>query len=190
MASITEVITTWTPVSGVQTKSVMYFGPGVTISQMRNAVAVLWAGVRDSLTNTTLYTIEPTARVLDDTTGALLGSVTDPAPLVASGEEAGEAVADATQVLLRWQTGVVVGRRFLQGRQFVPGLARVHVIGGNLEPATAALIQGAQADFLAAAGGTFGVWHRPTAGAGGRFVPATTGSCWNELAVLRRRRNR
>jgi len=34
----------------------------------------------------------------------------------------------------------------------------------------------------------FVIWHRPVSGSGGGYAEASAGVCWNELAVLRRRR--
>lgn len=189
MANMIEVTTTWNPPSGVTTKSVMYFGPGADPSIVRLRVHELWDALSHALSNQCSWSVDTEGRILDSSTGTLLGSWTEATTRADAGIGTGQPVADATQALLRWQTGTVVSGRFLQGRTFVPGLEGNELLAGNLGAATVTSFVAAQASFLLATSGQFGIWHRPKAGAGGVWVPVTGGSTASELAVLRRRRN-
>lgn len=182
-----EVTTSWNIPSGIETKSVMYFGSGVPLSAARARVRGAFNGFMDSIATGVSFSVDTTARVLNAATGALEGIEIDATPQTATGAGSGLVVADATQVLLTWTTGLVLDGRFVQGRTFIPGLDANLLSGGNLSP-------GAQADFQAAitamvsppAG--FGIWHRPKPGREGAHVVATGGIARSELAVLRRRR--
>lgn len=189
MVNLLEVNTTWTPPSGISTKSVMYFGPGATPAFVRLSIQEMWEALVSALSTTTTWSIDTDGRILDSATGTLLGAWTDPEVLTGAGTDAGQPVPDASQVLMRWSTGSVVAGRFLQGRTFVPGLSNSETEGGNLGAGTRTTFVNAQAGFLLALAGQFGVWHRPKNKAGGVFVSATGGTTAAELAVLRRRRN-
>lgn len=184
-----EVTTSWTIPSGIATKSVMYFADGSDLATCRERIWGSFNGFMDSIASGVSFSVDPEARVLNPATGVLLGLVSDATPRTASGTGAARPVADATQVLLRWFTGQVIGGRFVQGRTYIPGLDANLLTGGNLS-------SGAQADFAAGALAVitpsvgFGVWHRPKNGAGGQLVQCTSVGVNAELAVLRRRRNR
>lgn len=188
MATLNEIITNWQTPAGGGFVAVMYFEDGVApINDQRQAVHTLWESIEGELVNEVLYFQDQAGRQVDETTGTLVGQWTDSEAFGGAGTSSGEAVADATQALIRWRTEAVVGGRFLQGRTFVPGLAVENLVNGNLSAASQSTFNGALATFIAGADG-FGIWHRPVLGAGGVHHEATTGSMWSELAVLRRRR--
>lgn len=185
-----EVVTAWTGPQGSFLRTIMYFDGGTVgeLSQARGDLNALWGGLSGVLSDQYSWSIEPTARVLAPSTGTLLDVASEAAVLAGSGAQAQEPVADASQVLTRWRTGLVVNGRFLQGRNYVPGLASGSLSGGNITPAVVAALTDVCGDFLAASSGQFGVWHRPQGGSGGTLAPATNGTVWGELAVQRRRR--
>ena len=136
-----------------------------------------------------------TGRQLQEEDGQILGIWSDGTARTGVGTAAPQTWSDATQALIRWRTASVVGRRFLQGRTYVPGLAQNVVLAGDL---TTTLVTdwGAKAQAFAAANNGFVIWHRPTPkGPGipgnngdGRAESVVAGSVWKETAVLRRRR--
>lgn len=187
MANIREITTEWTMASGTGKLTVMYFGTGAFISAQRTALNAFWTSVKASLDNSVSYNISTTGRELDVATGALTGGWTEATARSGSGSGVTEQVADATQGLIRWQTGIIVGGRFLQGRTFIPGLSIAALSNGNLGGSTISTFQTA-ANTLISAAVELDVWHRPIAGSGGSASGVTSAAVPAELAVLRRRR--
>lgn len=189
---VREITTRWTVAKGAaDILSVMYFadgGGGATVAEQREAVHNMWLGCLPNLQNTTSYVVETTGRSFNTATGAITGEWSDPVAHQGSGiPNAGSSVANASQVLLRWKTGQIVGSRFLQGRTFVPGLASGALSQGEIPSVIAGVFANAASGLILSDVG-FGIWHRPKGGAGGAFWPAQSVSVWNEVAVLRRRR--
>lgn len=183
-----EIIVDWTTASGIGKASVMFFDPAGAIASQRAAISVFLGAVDGSLDNSVTWTVRNTGRELDDSTGVLTGAWTASGTVTGTGNNATEPVADATQVLFQWHTGVIVGGRFLRGRTFIPGLTSSLVVNGNLNSSQAAAFQTMGETFADDAAG-FGVWHRPVSGSGGLFASAESCTVWSELAVLRRRRS-
>ena len=131
---------------------------------------------------------------LEDTSGALTGTWTGVDPGQVVGGAAGDMYSPAAAILVRAHTSLIVGRRFLKGRTFLPGLAE-NIIdsGGKVSVATAG---GVTAGFtgMLTGGSTASfpvVWHRPTKllPASGTSGPVTSYSVeTNYLGVQRRRR--
>ena len=127
---------------------------------------------------------ERTVRKLNTNTGALVDEVQLPsAPPTHLGTVNGQPIPDATAVLFRWNTGVVVAGRFLRGRMFASGLANTYIANGNLTASMATDIADAANDFCNASVG-LGVWSR----AHGTIHNAVSGSVWSEFATQRGRR--
>lgn len=197
MVNLREIRTAWTGPQGLSMLTVMYFeAPSVTVATQRAALSVFWQAVRADISSQYTYTIETAGRIIEDSSGELVGSWSEPTPYSAPGSAAGQPVPDASQVLLRWGTGQVVNGRFLKGRTFVPGLAVNFTSNGNVTPAVAAGIDTAQLAFVGAGSG-FSVWQRPRPSSPehpiyrpGQSRPVTSGTCWRELATQRNRRNR
>lgn len=192
--AMNQILTDWTTPSGGGKVTVMYFSAAGDINDQRIAVDNLFKDIGVGLDDSVSYQVRQEGVVLNDVDGALLDSWVDNFATGSSGDGTGQVVADATQVLIRWSTDTVVNGRFLKGRTFVPGLGNGNEANGNLATAAVATFQGVVDDFIAADVG-FGVWSRPVRDPethalvrDGLWLPATGGSVWSELAVLRRRR--
>lgn len=196
MANLNEIITNWQTAAGGGFKAVMYFLESAgTINAQRQSVHSLWEAVEGNLVTETLYFQDQEGRVIDSTTGGLVGSWTDTEAFGGAGTSTVEPVADATQVLFRWNTNQVVDGRFLKGRTFVPGLANDRLLNGNLNAAAQASFNGGINTFIATGIG-FSIWHRPRPASTvnpvarpGDYQLVEGGAVWSELAVLRQRRN-
>jgi len=182
-----EILTDWTFDSGEDGVSVMFFDEGLSVTDQRAALAVFWGAVDSMLHNGTTWTIRKSGREMDDATGTLTGVWTDTATLTGTGAGTVNPVNDAAMILLQWQTNTIVNGRMVRGRTFVPGAEISTQEGGNLGAGFVGLLQGYQATLIAASEG-FVIWHRPTSGSGGSVAPVTTGTAWQEFAVLRGRR--
>lgn len=182
-----EILTDWTFDSGEDGVTVMFFDELLSVTDQRDALAVFWGAVDSMLHNGTTWTIRQSGRELDDSTGTLTGVWTDTPVKTGTGAGTVNPVNDAAMILLQWQTATIINGRMVRGRTFVPGAEISTQEGGNLGAGFVSQLQGYQATLIAASEG-FGVWHRPTSGSGGQFVPVTNGTAWSEFAVLRGRR--
>lgn len=150
-----------------------------------------WLGqVAQGLTNQVTVNLDPEVRKLADASGTLTGVASVNPGNAVVGNNASQSVADASQVLFRWNTGVIHQGRRMVGRTFIPGLPVGSLDGGNLKAASAADFATKNAAFIASlSSDPLVVWHRPKHGSGGMTFVVSGGSVWSEMAVLRRRRN-
>lgn len=184
-----EITTSWNIPSGIPTKTYMYFNTENTLNQVRNLLGVFWSAVDGSLSNQIFWSVDPTGKILNEQSGALLGEWSDSPAVAGQGGGTQQPVADATQINLVWNTGAVVNGRFLRGRSYIPGLATGALSNGNLTEANRAAITTAGQALADSVAGLC-VWHRPKNGFGGSTLGVTSAVCRSELAVLRHRRNR
>jgi len=182
-----EILVDWTTPSGSGKRSVFMFNTTSTAAAQRFSLSLFLGAIDAALSNQVTWTIETSGRVMDFATGTLTSLWTADVPYSGTGGTAGEPVADATQALVRWNTGEVVNGRILKGRTFIPGLAVGNLDDGNLGSALQALWQGYAQQLIDDEVG-LSVWHRPVASSGGLLFNAAAASVWEELAVLRRRR--
>jgi len=182
-----EITVDWTTIAGSGAVSVFNFNEGVSVATQRSALNTFLGAVDGLLANNTTWTVATSGREWNSATGALSGAWSDSTPYTGTGAYAGEPVADATQILFRWNTGTIVGGRFLTGRTYIPGCGVINVEDGNLEETVRAAVEG-NGNTFAGSAATPVVWHRPVSGSGGQQVQMQDCSVWSEFAVLRRRR--
>jgi len=182
-----EIEIQWTTQNGPGKVSVMYFNSGVAVATQRAAIKTWMNGTIGALDTSTSYVVATSGREWDSATGALTGAWSDATVQSGTGTASGEPLPDVCQVLYRWGTGTIVNGRFLTGRTFLPGVARINDVDGNLESAIRVALQSVGQTF-ATSGATPVVWHRPVSGSGGSEAQMTTCNVWSEFAVLRRRR--
>lgn len=187
MASIREILVDWTTVAGSGFRSVTYWTVGTAVASQRAALESFLDALNAAQTTNTSYVIETVGREVDEATGTLTGTWSDATVRGGTGTVAGQPVADATQVLVRWNSNAIVNGRFVRGRTFIPGMASAQLVNGN---ASAILVSNwtGFANSLIGSGTGFSVWHRPVGGSGGQRVSPNAASVSAELAVLRRRR--
>lgn len=182
-----EIVVDWTTESGPGKVSVFWFLTASDVDDQRQALSVMLGEIDSYLAGGGSWVIRQNGREVDDATGALTGAWSAGVGYGGIASAVGQPVADATQVLMQWDTGNIVGGRFLRGRTFIPLLAVSNVLDGNIRAAEQTAIANAGTGLINSLTG-FGVWHRPTGGSGGVFLQADTCTVWRELAVLRRRR--
>ena len=188
MANIRQIITDWGTVNGGGKVSVMYFDSSVNVADQRTALETMFDALLSGLDNTTNYVIRGTGVEVSDSTGSLVDLWSETSTKSGTGTGTGEPVADAVQALLRFKTQTLRAGRFIQGRCFIPGVSTSQQDGGNLTGAAVSAF-GAAANTLASGSAGLMVWSRPRGAIPGVAANATAGTCWNEFAVLRRRRN-
>lgn len=174
---------TWTGVSTFYAAQ-----DGGSVTDQRVALNSFCQDLMDISPSTTNYEVTQAGNNLDDATGQVVQSWTDPAARSGFGLLTEEPVPDASQGLIQWRTSEYRGGREVRGRTFIPGLGVSVLEGGELSAAAIGQINVAAANLVTPSVG-FGVWKRPVGGAGGELVPLSAGTAWTELAVLRGRRS-
>lgn len=187
--AVREIQVLWTPPSGIQTSTVMYWWDGVGVSTQRTRLNTFLTAINGFLTGDTLWTIATQGKVLNEQTGQMTGTWAEATPYSGAGSGTGEPVPDVAQILFRWGTNTVLNGRFVKGRSFIPGLAAENLLGGNIAGAAVGPMTTAASNLAGASAG-FGVYHRPQNGTLGALVTINTADCASEMAVQRRRRNR
>lgn len=189
MALLREIVTDWTGPQGSGMQTVMYMLEQTTThNDQRVETGVFWSGVAAGLSNLYTWKVRELARVIESTDGGLVREDVDTPVVTGPGGSAAQPVADATQALVRWKTGLVVRGRILKGRTYIPGLISTEVLNGNLKASSLANFQ-ARANTLANAAVGFSIWSRPLDGGAGSSALVSSATVWGELAVLRGRRN-
>lgn len=186
---INQILTRWSvPNAARDVTTVMNFSDTGTVAAQRAALEDFWENVGGALAPAVTWTIEGAGRILDETTGALVGTWSDGTPITGTGTSSGSGiVANATMLLVRWRAPMIVRGRRLQGRTFVPGASSTASQNGEVETLTVAGITGAAQALVDAEVG-LGIWSRPTDGRSGQFYQANDADCWREFAVQRQRR--
>lgn len=181
-----EILVDWnTPGGGALT--VLNFSTAVAASVQRAAIAAFLGDVSGSLSSQVVWTVRTEGAEFDDATGLQTGFWNDPTVLTDPGSASAQPVADATQILFRWRTSVVVAGRRVQGRSFIPGYLASGLTGGNLSAASQTALNTIAQGFVDTEVG-LGVYSRPTDSRPGTLAAVESGSVWAELAVQRRRR--
>lgn len=133
------------------------------------------------VSNAQLAQVNTEVLVVNETTGQTTG-VLPVTSQARTGTDAANALPNATMALFRWRTGLFLQGREVRGRTFWPGLTETsNDAQGNFSGA-ADLTADATA-FIAAS--DIAIWS-PT-----RLLASTVtvGTCWDEFAVLRSRRD-
>lgn len=182
-----EILVDYTTPAGGGFRSVFMFGTASSVASQRIGLRNMLQAIDNYCSSSMTWTIETSGRELTDATGTLTGTWSEPTAYTGVGAVGAFPVADATQALVRWYTDHIINGRFLRGRTYIPGIAVSNIDGGNLAPGAVTGI-GSAAQQLINDAVQVGVWHRPVAGSGGQWWAADTADCWNEFAVLRRRR--
>nr|CRY97470.1 hypothetical protein [uncultured prokaryote] len=186
MAEMLEITTRWTSTLARSGLSIMYFNPTATVETARLAWGSYLNAIKGELNVGTRATVATEGRVIEAETGELTGMWSDTTTVSYGGASSSEPVANASQVLLRWNTVIVINGRMVKGKTYIPGLSSSSTGGGELPSGPRATFTTPMTTFITTAMPV--VWHRPGPKGPGLAVPVSSGSVWNELAVQRRRR--
>lgn len=187
MASILRIRTTWTGAQGVPYLSTHYFTrvDSGSAAFAADAVAALWTGMEDYISNTLDWTVEGFAAVINDATGDLVGVDAVGGGNSGSGTQGSTTLPYATQGLLGLTTSNVVSGRILRGRCFIPGPTEEHSSEGVPTSGYISALSAAAGDMLASPDAELLIWSR----AHGTSHPVTSYNPWAQWAVLRSRRD-
>lgn len=182
-----EILTEHTMASGGGRLSVMYFEETASPESQQAALQTFWFDVYQFCHSGASFKVAEEGREISPTTGELLAFWAGDTTVSTPGDSGTTPVPDASQGLIQWRTSTIAGGRLVQGRTFVPSLGGNNMLNGNVIAAARSGIATA-AGGLIAGGAGLGIWKRPSDTAVGSLEPVTSATCWEEFAVLRRRR--
>lgn len=192
-----RVRTTLTYGSGGPGLATHYFRPGTAGGVSADALDVVarvrafWAAVASAYTNASTFQVQSDVALIEDTSGGLVGTLAGGTPAAVVGASATGIAPIASMALLRARTNVVVNNRLLRGRQYM-GPIRIGAVTTTGQLATGeqtTITSAANAMITPASTTSFPVvWHRPGT-TGGISAAVVSYAAWNELAVLRSRRD-
>ena len=152
----------------------------------QTAVGQFWQGLTELLHTDLTGQILAEQDLVEDTTGQIVGTENTGADTTIVFNGAGEFAPSATQMLCRWRTDTFIAGRRLQGRSFIPGITEA--MGSSVPGTTAISTLNAEAASLISDTSTSGplrVFSRTHL----TSAVVTSGSAWNQYAVLRSRRD-
>lgn len=164
-------------------------GEGFPVNDIGVALNSTFRALAGAFVNSWYFRPRTEYRVYDEFTGELQEINTAIFAQNVAGSGGTDSVPDASQILVRHNTGIVLDGRRVRGRTFIPGANRAQIVGGNFGGASVFDTEFAR---LAAVG--HGVWRKPVRNAAGQItrpgllVPVNGYSTWSEWAVQRRRR--
>jgi hypothetical protein len=206
VASIWQVVWTWTGFSGATGYTNLYYrataGDGNEALQAVQKSAQLFAGsVGTLLPPAVALTLQTDVRLLDETTGDLRNIFTVAGQPVIHGTAPADSYSAASGACVEWLTGVIHGKHLMVGKTFfVPAAVGMYSTTGQIK-AGSVLILATQAEAMRTFNGpAFGVWGRPRAAKtlpngtvrpklDGLFVPAISSRVLGKAVVLRSRRD-
>ena len=105
---------------------------------------------------------QPTYRIVDEATGALISELVYPAAIPAVQGLGPVTFAGPAGAVVDWVTGTIGTRRNIRGRTFlVPLSTDVYDTDGTLKPASVQGIRDAAAQLIVATNANFVIWRRP-----------------------------
>lgn len=180
-----RVRTVFSGVQGAPWVNTAYFSEGGgTAQQAATAVGAFWSSVDSLMEVSVSWTTLADVEELNAITGQVDGVQTT-TPVTGGGVAATTGLPVATQGLVRWRSGQYAGGREIRGRWFIPGLATTSNTDGIPSSTMLSTVNTAAATLIGDANSSLMVWSRKN----GTEVPATSGSCWTQFAVLRSRRD-
>lgn len=196
MTELYRIATTWTSPQGGPYITQMYFRVGEIFNGDIASIAVadFWTSIGAQFSDNMAWTVDPTALVIEDTDGSIVGSTAVTGD-TGTGGGAGDMLPYTTQALVRWRSGVYEDGREIRGRTFVPGINEGGNVDGTCPSAVQAVLNTAAEDLIATENAAFCIWRRPRVDhptlpdRAGSNALVVTGSAWNQWAVLRSRRD-
>ena len=178
-----KIQTTFTGVAGTPWYSNMYFGDTPSAQDCVDHVGEFWVEMNAFMVDEIAWSVSSQVLTIDAATGEITGS-TSAQGVNGQGGQTQEMLPTATQLVLKWLTGVYVNGRQAQGKTFIPGLADFCNVDGSVNSAIVTQINTDIALWLAA-GPPLLLWSK----AAGVSNIVTTPVCWNRFGVLRSRRD-
>lgn len=180
-----RVRTIFSGVTGSPWVNTAFFNDSVgTAQDCVDAVGTFWGAVDALMDSSVTWLTNADVETVDAATGQVT-AVTATTPAAGSGGGGASGLPIAAQGLVRWRTGDYVGGREIRGRWFIPGLAIGSNTDGVITPASVTIMQNAATALINDADTILNVWSR----AHNTARAVTSGSAWNQFAVLRSRRD-
>jgi hypothetical protein len=136
--------------------------------------------------------VQSDVAIIDDLGGDLVGNLSATPVASSAGTGGTSSGARAAMILARLRSGTVLDGRLVRGRWYLgPMIPAAVGTTGAISAGTITAVNGAGVSLLAPGATTsaLAIWHRPKDGTGGAAVFVSSISAWEEVAVLRSRRD-
>lgn len=198
MAEIMRVRSTLTYGSGGPGLNTIYWTPAGAVATAPDAadavarVRAFWLAIAGIFASSMSIQVQSDVTRLDPADGALQGQLSPTAPAVVVGTLGSAIGPIASMWLVRLRTNQIVNNRALRGRWFLGPISTGAITtAGTTSSALRTTVDNAATAMLSggATSSTPVVWHRPQ-GAGTGLASTVIGcSSWDQVAVLRSRRD-
>lgn len=180
-----RVRVSWDGLGALPGVSTFYYG---VASPNVSDLVTFFTAIRSLVPSGLTWTIPNTGDELDDATGQLTGTWSGSGGGTVTSNGGSVAYAAGVGVAVNWTTGVIVGRRRVQGRTFLcPLVSSAYSTNGSIAGGNLTTIGSAAAAFVAS-GVAKGIWHRPRNGSGGQYAAINFFQVPNRVTALRSRR--
>lgn len=185
MPNMWRVRTSATGIQGGSWLSTMYFNAaGGTAAQAHAAVVTFWTSMKPYVSSNVQMVVEGDVFTVDSATDNVV-AVTAVTPVVILGTSSSTPTAAATQPLAQLLTGVYVGGRQIRGRLFLWGATVAAVLNAGTATVYKTAVDAILATLVATPNADWVVYSRKN----GVFSAVSSAVVWQELAVLRSRRD-
>lgn len=185
MTALWRVRTTITGVPGAPYLSTHYFDTSSgTVNDAIASVAGFWTDCQALISTDASWEVDGAVTVIESTTGQPIGIAAGTLQ-TGAGQSSADLLPMAAQALARWHTGVFTDGRELRGRTFIPALTEDTGETGGPNITTISAVNNAIANMIGGSSSIFVIYSRKHH----TFSAAVNGSCWNQYAVLRSRRD-
>lgn len=150
----------------------------------QSAVVNFWTIANDAYRVDTVASVSNEVAVMD-LSGSITGVLTAGDNVNINGTDDSDPLPPATQCLVRLRTGVFVAGREVRGRIFIPSGGEALSVGGKPGGGRLTELQTAVGGLVGDINSTLVVFSRTH----GVAPPVSSGSVWNQFAVLRSRRD-
>lgn len=193
MAVIRRILLTWNSPGLRPSLSVTHWSTAPSLVTIQGRLAAFWGALAPIITPGTEMGVDHEVTLLEATTGVLVGTEAFPSTTPTEGAATTAfPVADATMGLISLKTGVIEGGRRIDGRLYVPRIARdLLTMNGDLDTAGVTALDAA-GDALHGSG-ALQIWRRPRPAGDLPARPGTSAGVVNatatsKLSTQRRRR--
>lgn len=185
MAGMQRVRVTWDGLGGLPGLSTFYYA---ATSPAVADLTTFFSAIKGQFPTPLTWTIPSTGDVIDNATGALLGTWTGTGGGTVAATGAASQYAAGTGLRVRWLTGQVHNGRRVAGSTFLcPVITNTYSLSGSIDPTKLSIFTAAAAAYVAAAPVKL-VWSRGRTPGDGVSVNINSYDVPNRVSSLRSRR--
>lgn len=180
-----RVRTVFQGVTGSPWVSTAFFDSGAgTAQDAVTATGTFWQAADSLMEASVTWSTQADVETVNANNGQVT-AVTSTTPVTGAGVAGQTGLPIASQMLVRWRTGVYIAGREIRGRWFIPGIAVSINNDGQPTGPSVITVNTAASTLIGDANSQLVIWSR----ANTQQAVVSSGTCWTQFAVLRSRRD-